>query len=123
MAGDVDDVIDAAGDPVISVGVAATAIAGEVFALVGREISLLEAGVIAVHGAHLPGPRAGDAEIASALAFEHLAVGVDDLRHHAEEWPCGRTWLELGGAGQRRDQDAAGFRLPPGVDDRTAMGD
>src|SRR6202043_485086 len=51
MAGDVDDVIDAAGDPVIAVGVAAAAIAGKIFALVGREIGLFEAGVVAIHGA------------------------------------------------------------------------
>jgi hypothetical protein len=31
-----------------------------------------------------------------------------------------RARLQLGGAGQRRDQDAAGLGLPPGVDDRAA---
>ena len=59
-------------------------------------------------------------EIALAGALQHLAVGVDDLRHDAEERPCRRTGLELRRAGQRRDQDAAGLGLPPGVDDRAA---
>ena len=55
------------------------------------------------------------------LAFQHLAVGIDDLRHHAEERLRRRARLQLGRAGQRRDQDAAGLGLPPGIDDRAAV--
>ena len=51
---------------------------------------------------------------------QHLAVGIDDLRHDAEERPRRRAGLEPGRAGQRRDQDAAGLGLPPGIDDRAA---
>jgi hypothetical protein len=40
MAGDVDHVVDPAGDPVIAVGVAAAAVAGEILAGIGREIGL-----------------------------------------------------------------------------------
>src|SRR5262249_17504497 len=114
-------VVDTTGDPVIAVGIAPTAVAGKVLALVGREVGLLEAGVVAIDRAHHPGPGPGDAEIAGGLAFEHLAVGVDDLRRHAEERPRRRARLQLGRAGQRRDQDAAGFGLPPGIDDRAAV--
>src|SRR5579872_3055760 len=121
MAGYVDDVVDAAGDPVKAVGIAAAAVAGEVFSLEGREIGLLETGVIAIDGAHLPGPGFRDAEIARRLALQHLTVAVDDLRHHAEERPRRRTRLEFRGAGQWRDQNAAGFGLPPGIDDRAAV--
>src|SRR5437660_762200 len=74
---DVDHVIDAPGDPVIAVAVASAAVAGEILALVGREISLLEAGVIAIDGTHLPRPGFGDAEIALAFTREHIAIGVD----------------------------------------------
>jgi hypothetical protein len=42
VAGDVDHVIDAAGDPVVAVLVAAAAVAGEVLALVGGEIGLMK---------------------------------------------------------------------------------
>src|SRR5260370_839778 len=56
VAGDVDHVVDAAGDPVIAVGVAAAAVAGKIFSLVGREISLLETRMVAIDGAHLPRP-------------------------------------------------------------------
>ena len=39
---------------------------------------------------------------------------------HAEEGQRRRAGLLVDGAGQRRDHDAAGLRLPPGVDDRAA---
>ncbi len=55
-----------------------------------------------------------------ACALQHLALGVDDFRLHAEERLRRRAGLEFGRAGQRRDQDAAGLGLPPGVDDRAA---
>ena len=56
VAGDVDDIIDAAGDPVIAVLVAAAAVAGEVLAGIGAEIGVDEALVIAIDGAHLARP-------------------------------------------------------------------
>src|SRR3954470_24990560 len=121
MSGHVDDVIDATRDPVIAIGIAAAAVAGEIFAFVGREIGLLETGVIAIHSTHLPRPGPGDAEIALALAPEHLAFGVDDFRHDAEKRLRRRAGLEPGGAWQRRDQNAAGLGLPPGIDNRAAL--
>ena len=121
VAGDVEHVVDAAGDPVVAVLVAAAAVAGEVLALVGREIGLHEALVVAIDRAHLAGPAVGDAEIAVGGALQHLALGVDQLRLDAEEGPRRRAGLQVGRAGQRRDQDAAGLGLPPGVDDRAAL--
>ena len=121
MAGHVDDVVDAAGDPVIAVGVAAAAVAGEIFARIGREIGLLEALMVAIDRAHLARPGIGDDQIALAGAVDDIARGVDDLRLHAEEGPGRRTGLQGVGAGKRGDQDAAGFGLPPGVDDRAAV--
>ena len=73
----VDDVINAARDPVIAVCVAAAAVAGEVLAGIGREIGLDEALVIAEHGAHLARPAVGDAQIAFAGALKLLALGID----------------------------------------------
>src|SRR3546814_5002549 len=43
VARDVDDIVDAAGDAPIAVGIAAASVAGEIFALVGREIGFGEA--------------------------------------------------------------------------------
>jgi hypothetical protein len=56
VAGDVDHVVDTAGDPVIAVLVAAAAVAGEILAAIGAEIGLEEALVIAPDGAHLARP-------------------------------------------------------------------
>ncbi len=51
----------------------------------------------------------------STLPSASTISGID-----AEERLGRGAGLELGGAGQRRDQDAAGLGLPPGVDDRAA---
>ena len=48
VAGDVEHVVDAAGDPVVAILVAAAAVAGEVLALVGREVRLHETLVVTV---------------------------------------------------------------------------
>jgi len=87
-----------------------------------REVGLDEALVIAVDGAHLARPAVGDARgCRSARAFEHLALVVDDraaARRRTAASPS-RASASVR-AGQRRDQDAAGLGLPPGVDDRAA---
>jgi hypothetical protein len=44
---DVDDVVYPAGDPVVTISVAATAVAGELFSGVGREIGLHKPFVVA----------------------------------------------------------------------------
>ncbi len=49
-----------------------------------------------------------------------LPSASTSLRHHAEERIGRRAGLEPRRAGQRRDQDAAGLGLPPGIDDRAA---
>ena len=48
VAGDIDDIVDAAGNPIIAVFVAAAAIAGEIHARIGGEVDLLETIVVAV---------------------------------------------------------------------------
>ena len=121
VAGDVDHVVDAAGDPVVAVLVAAAAVAGEVLAGIGREVGLDEALVVAVDGAHLARPgidRGRDCRWPRPRSS--LPSASTMTRLHAEERLGRRAGLQLGGAGQRRDQDAAGLGLPPGVDDRAA---
>ena len=56
VTGNIDDIVNATGDPVIAVLVAASAVAGEVLAGIGLEVSVDETLVIAEYGAHLAGP-------------------------------------------------------------------
>src|SRR3546814_12294558 len=71
-----------------------------------------------MHGAHLAGPGIKHDQVAFGLAFKHLSIVVDDRRLPAEERPGGRSGLARDRAGQRRDHDAAGLALTPGVDAR-----
>ncbi len=76
VAGDVEHVIDAAGDPVIAVLVAAAAVAGEIVALVLGEIGVDEALMVAIDGAHLARPAVLDGEHALGLGLLlQLALG------------------------------------------------
>src|SRR5262249_20677364 len=70
VAGDVDDVVHAAGDPVVAVRIASRAVAGEVLAGIGREVGGEEALVVAVDRAHLARPAVGDAEVAAGRALQ-----------------------------------------------------
>ena len=64
------DVIDAAGDPVIAILVAPRAVARKVFARKHREIGFDEARMVAVDGAHHPGPSISNAEDALRGAIQ-----------------------------------------------------
>ena len=73
MAGNIDDIVDAAGDPVIAIGIAATAVTGKIVA--GYvEIRIDKALVITIHGPHLAGPAIGDAQIARRSPSSMIAV-------------------------------------------------
>ena len=113
----VDHVVHSPGDPVIAVLVAAAAVAGEIIAFIGGKIGLDEARVILEHGAHNARPGIGHAQVSLAGAVQHVAVIIDDDWLDAKEGPCGRTRFQGCGAGKGSDEDAAGFGLPPGVDD------
>ncbi len=122
VPGDVQHIVDAAGDPVIAVLVAARTVAGKVIARVLLEVGRREAGVVAVDGAHDGRPGTGDDQCALSRALDQGAVGnIYQGRHDTEERSGGGAGLEHGGTGQRRDQVAAGLRLPPGVDDGAAL--
>ena len=81
----VDHVVHAARDPVVAVGVAAAAVAGEVGAGVGREVGVHEPLVVAVDRPRLAGPAVGDDEDALRLALQDVPVRVEDLGLDAEE--------------------------------------
>ncbi|MNS73215.1 hypothetical protein D3C72_1066480 [compost metagenome] len=80
--------------------------------------------MVAVDAAHLARPRIADDQVALGGTVLDLAIGIDQRRLHAEEGQGGRTRFQIHRTGQRRDQDAAGLGLPPGIDDRaTAVAD
>ena len=118
VARDVEHIIDAPGDPVITILVATTAVTGEIHARIGGEVGLHVAFVIAPDRTCLPRPAVENHQVAFGRALEDVALVVDQRRLHTEERQRGGTRLEIGRARQRRDHDAAGLGLPPGVHQR-----
>ena len=117
VAGDVQNVVNAAGDPEIAILIAARAVTREIASWEGGEISLDETLMVAIDGAHLAWPGMRDAQIAVNRAVQLVVVAIHQDRLDAEERACCRAWLGSCGTGKRCDQDAAGLGLPPGIDD------
>ena len=120
MAGHIDHIVDAAGDPVIAVFIAAAAVAGEIHAGESREVSFNKALRIAIERARLSGPGISSTSGPSQAPVAGFVVLIQNRWLHAEERTRRRPGLQRRSAGQRRDQYPAGFSLPPGVDDRAA---
>jgi len=76
--------------------------------------------MVAIDRAHLAWPGIGQNKIARAGPFEEVSFEVDHFRLDPEEGPRRRAGLQIRRAGERRDEDAAGLGLPPGVEDRAA---
>mmetsp|Transcript_8250 Transcript_8250/g.30155 ORF Transcript_8250/g.30155 Transcript_8250/m.30155 type:complete len:565 (+) Transcript_8250:713-2407(+) len=118
MPGDVDDVVDAAGDPKVAVGVAAAAVAGDVVALEHGVVHGLEAVVIAVAASRRGRPRLLDGEEAAGFALELVPFVVQNHGLDAEERQRRASGLQRRRPRQRRDHEAARLRLPVRVHDR-----
>ena len=56
VAGDIDHVVDPPGNPVITILIATRAVAGKIKIGKGRKVGIDKAAMVAVDGAHLPGP-------------------------------------------------------------------
>ena len=121
VAGYVDDVVNAARDPVVAILIPPGTVAREVSTGICGEIGFDEALVIAVDRAHLPGPAIRNAEIAFACAVERGALCIHHQGLHAKEWVRGGARFQCRSAGQRRNENAAGFCLPPRIDNRAAL--
>src|SRR6185312_8278642 len=122
VARDVQHIVDAAHDPEIAVLVSVGAVPRHIEALVeflpvGGEV----ARVVAPDGAQHRGPRLLDDEIAAGIGpRDGFPTLVDDVRLYARQWQGARAWLGTRDARERRDEDHAGLRLPPGIHDRAA---
>ena len=76
--------------------------------------------MVAIDGAHLARPGFLNAQVAIGGALNLIAIGIDQHRLNAKKWPRRRARLQGSGAWQRRNQNAASFRLPPSINDRAA---
>ena len=85
VAGDVQHVVHPAGDPVVAILITTAAVAREVHAVVGREIGLNEALMIAPNRARLPRPGVQNHQVALGGSFELVALVIDQGRFNAEE--------------------------------------
>ena len=122
VSGDIDDVVDPAGDPVVAVFVTPASVTGQIVAGVGVEIDLGKALVIPLDGPRNGWPGALDSEQAgNPVAVQFVSLLIEQDRFDTEEGVRRRAGLGRGCPGQRGDQDAAGFGLPPGVDDVAAL--
>ena len=95
MAGDFDDVVDAAQDPDVAVMVALRGVAREIDAGNAAPVFALEALVVAVDGAEHRGPGLLNREVAGFSGAHRLAL--QDLRlwrrcRAAEELPIRAWW-------------------------------
>lgn len=117
MAGDVDDVVDAAANPVVALRVARRAVACEVVALVHVQVrvhvALVRAPDCAAHG--WPGLLEGQDALDVVAVFLLAGDGVDDRGLDAEEGKGGGTRLGRGDSGEGCDDVGAGFGLPVGL--------
>src|SRR5471032_2469515 len=121
VAGHVDHIVDAPSDPVVTVLIAACAVPREVVARVGFEIGVDHALRVAVDAANLPRPAGLDCQYATAGAADWLALLIQQHRLHAKNRLGCAAGLDPLGADQGAEHDAAGFGLPPRVDNRAAL--
>src|SRR5690606_35558953 len=120
VAGNVDHVIHASGNPIVSVRVSAGAVAAEIVSGIGAVVGVDAALMVTVDRSQLAGPAAADGQVATARALDLLAIRVQQDGTHAKEGQGGRTWLEVDHAWQRRDHDRPGFGLPPCINNGAA---
>jgi len=123
VTGNVDDVIDTAGDFVIAVGIALRAVAGEIRAGKLNEVILDEPAVFVIpQTAGHAGPGVFNTQSAFAGPFDFFSFFIKQNRDDAEERHHGFGRFDIDRAGQRKDHVSAGFGLPPGVGNRAMAG-
>src|SRR6267143_1908719 len=129
VAGDVDDVIDAAEDAIVTVGGEHGAVGG----VVGPITPVLALGILVVlfvvlrdealgvapNGLHDARPGIPNADVAgvSRACFNFISFLVPNDRIDAEDRRTGAARLHQVECRLGAAEEASGFRLPPGVDD------
>src|SRR5439155_6297707 len=123
MAGDVEHIIDATENPEIAIAVALRSISREVQVRPVRplrEIGLNVSLVVAPDSAQHRRPRLRERE-KSAADIDAFASGVEKLRAEAGKGLRRASWFRRCDSRQWRDHDRSSLRLPPRVNDRTAI--
>ena len=122
--GDVQHVVDAAHDPVISILVAARGVPGNIEAIaeflpVGSEITL----VVPPDRPQHRGPGPLDHEVAAGVGRFHGApLVIDDVGEYSRQGLGAGAGLGRRHAGDGRHHDGPGFGLPPRIHDGAALG-
>ena len=124
VTGNVDDVVDPAGDLIVAVRIALGAVTGEVVPGVQDEIVFL----VQVRVAYIPLNMPGQAVLMQSAPFPDPVISFPSssmmARHNAEERHHCLGRFDVDCAGQWENHVSAVLRLPPGVDDRaTATAD
>src|ERR1044072_761663 len=119
MTADVDDIVDAAHDPKVTVLVAPGAVAGKIDIFNLRPVLFPVSFVVAPDRAQHRGPGTLDYQIAAFVRAHRFAVARHHVDFNSREGLSRSAGFGWSGAGQRRDHDCAGLRLPPRVDNRT----
>ncbi len=118
VAADIDHIVHSPDDAVIAIGIAAGAVAREVFVFEGRKIRLAAAFMVVIGGSDDAGPRVFDTKhTLHVVAFDFVAAGVHQTGLYPRQRQGGKTRLQGGNAGDGRDHHPTRLGLPPSVDD------
>ena len=101
VAGNINDIVNPPGDPVIAILIAPGAVAGEILSGIGGEISLSKASVSAKKGSRLARPGIQNHQIAAGRPFENIPPLIHKGGLNAKQRPGRRSGFQAGGAGQR----------------------
>src|SRR4249919_2208768 len=117
VAGHVQNIIDAADDPKITVFVAARAVAREIIAFKFAPILLSVARVVAVDRAQHRRPWPANDQFAADIWADFPSLLIDDGRVDAKERKRAATRLGWYRPRKWSDHDRASLGLPPCIDD------
>ena len=96
MAGNIQDIINPSGDPVVSILIPAAAITSKIVSWIGAEVGFLEPLMISENGAHLPRPGMLNAEISRNCSLDFISIGIHQYWLNAEKRSCCGTRFGFG---------------------------
>src|SRR5262245_13696442 len=119
VTGHVQNIINAADDPGITVFIATRTVAREIIALKFAPVLLSVARIVAVDRPQHRRPRPANNQFAADIRSDVLSLCVDYCRLDTKERQRGATRLRWSRPRKRSDHDRASLGLPPRIDCRT----